>query len=357
MRAPCFAPLAAAFAGLLGCASAPRPAQETLFYPQAPDEPRLQLLASYSAASDLAVRASPLRDFIVGQREEKPIVKPYGFDLWQQRIYVCDTALGALVLLDLERGELRYVGGAGLVKPINLAIDRDGTKYVADTGRGAVIILDAEDRYAGELTREGGLKPADVAIAGDLLYVADLQSRRVTVWDKLRREYLRSIPPQEQSSSAEGQGSPAAGLFSPVNLALDREGNLYVSDLGAFRVQKYDPSGRYLRSFGGLGTGPGQLVRPKGIDLDEEGRLYVVDAATELVQIFDPQGGLLLFFGEPREDGSGLSLPAKVRISRELVPRFRHLASPSFELEYLVLVSSQYGDRKLSVFGFGHARP
>jgi hypothetical protein len=142
-----------------------------------------------------------------------------------------------------------------------------------------------------------------------------------------------------------------------VNLALDREGNLYVSDLGAFRVQKYDPSGRYLRSFGGLGTGPGQLVRPKGIDLDEEGRLYVVDAATELVQIFDPQGNLLLFFGEPREDGSGLSLPAKVRISRELVPRFRHLASPSFELEYLVLVSSQYGDRKLSVFGFGHARP
>jgi sugar lactone lactonase YvrE len=189
-----------------------------------------------------------------------------------------------------------------------------------------------------------------VAIGGDLLYVADLQSRRVSVWDKKRREYLRGIP-------AEGESSPEARLFSPANLALDREGNLYVSDLGAFRVQKYDPAGRYLRSFGTLGSGPGQLVRPKGIDLDQEGRLYVVDAATELVQIFDPQGNLLLFFGEPREDGSGLSLPAKVRVSRELVPRFQHLAAPTFALEYLILVSSQYGDHKLSVFGFGRRSP
>lgn len=348
------AALSAAFAGLLGCASAPpRPASAALFYPQAPDEPRLQLLASYSAASDLAVRHSALQDFIVGKPEEKPIVKPYGFDFWQERIYLCDTALATLVVLDLESGELRYLPGAGparLVKPINLAIDRDGTKYVADTGRGAVLILDAEDRYAGELTRKEGMKPVDVAIAGDLLYVADLQSRRVSVWDKKRKEYLRAIP-------AEGESAPEARLFSPVNLALDREGNLYVSDLGAFRVQKYDPAGRYLRSFGTLGSGPGQLVRPKGIELDEEGRLYVVDAATEVVQIFDPQGRLLLFFGEPREDGSGLSLPAKVRISRELVPRFQHLAAPSFALEYLVLVSSQYGDRKLSVFGFGANRP
>jgi len=344
------AALCAVFAGLAGCASAPRPASTTLYYPQAPDEPRLQLLATYSAASDLGGRRSALRDFVVGKQPEKPIVKPYGFDLWQERIYLCDTALAALVVLDLERGDLRYLTGAGpsrLIKPINLAIDRDGTKYVADTGRGAVLILDAEDRYAGELAREGGMKPADVAIAGDLLFVADLQNRRVGVWDKKRREYLRSIP-------AEGDSSAEARLYSPVNLALDREGNLYVSDLGAFRVQKYDPAGRYLRSFGTLGSGPGQLVRPKGIDLDEQGRLYVVDAATELVQIFDPQGNLLLFFGEPREDGSGLSLPAKVRISRELVPRFRHLAAPSFALEYLVFVSSQYGDRKLSVFGFGH---
>lgn len=354
MSRPCFAraALGALFVGLAGCASAPRPAPTAQFYPQAPDQPRLQLLASYSTSSDLGGRRSALRDFIAGKPQEKPIVKPYGFDFWQDRIYLCDTALAALVVLDLQRGQLRYLTGSGperLVKPINLAIDRDGTKYIADAGRGAVLILDAEDRYAGELTKQG-MKPTDVAIAADLLYVADLQSRRVSVWDKKRREYLRAIP-------AEGESSPEARLFSPVNLALDREGNLYVSDLGAFRVQKYSPAGRYLRSFGTLGSGPGQLVRPKGIDVDDEGRLYVVDAATEVVQIFDPQGRLLLFFGEPREDGSGLSLPAKVRISRELVPRFRPLADPSFALEYVVLVSSQYGNRKLSVFGFGARRP
>ena len=82
---------------------APSSLRQPCIYPQPPDEPRLQLLATYSASSDLG-RRSPLRDFVVGKQQEKPIVKPYGFDIWQERIYVCDTALAALVVLDLERG-------------------------------------------------------------------------------------------------------------------------------------------------------------------------------------------------------------------------------------------------------------
>jgi sugar lactone lactonase YvrE len=293
----------------------------------------------------------------VGEEEARPIVKPYGFAIWEDRIYVCDTVLAGLVVIDLGDRRLRYVfpdGPGRLIKPINLAIDVDGTKYVADAQRGLVVILDREDRYAGELARREGTRPTDVAISGDRVYVTDLEHRRIDVWEKAARRYLNSIPAADAQSSAAVSG--AQGLYSPVNLAVDQDGNLYVSDLGAFRVQKYDPGGHYLSSFGSLGNGPGQFVRPKGIDIDSEGRLFVVDAATEVVQIFDREGDLLLFFGQPagrQEHGFALSLPATVQVNSSLLPYFQRFAAPGFWLESLILVSSQYGDHKISVFGFG----
>ncbi len=65
-----------------------------------------------------------------------------------------------------------------------------------------------------------------------------------------------------------------------------------------FRVQIFDPDGRFLGKFGSIGTGYGQFSKPKGIGVDSEGHVYVVDAAFNNVQIFNPEGRLLLHFGE-----------------------------------------------------------
>lgn len=337
---------------LAGCATAPGPAAERSpqFYPPPPAPARMQLLTTISSSADLSRKSGWFRTFILGPQQSQPIVKPYGIAFWRDKIYLCDSMLAALLVIDLSKKQLRLLqpSGAGrLVKPINISIDRDGTKYVTDTAREAVVVLDAQDRYAGELGK--GLKPGDVVLDDTRLYVSDLKERCVRVFDKSSRQPLFTVP-------LEGETSPQARLHAPVNLALDGEGNLFVSDLGAFRVQKYDREGRYVRSFGSQGLAPGLFARPKGIDLDENGLLYVVDAATQVVQIFDQEGRLLLFFGQPGGGDFALNLPAKVRVNRSLVPHFRHLADPSFELDYLVFVTSQYGDGKIGVFGAGHER-
>ena len=72
-----------------------------------------------------------------------------------------------------------------------------------------------------------------------------------------------------------------------------------------------------------------------------------------MVQIFDGDGELLMFFGEPREGAFSLILPAHVHVSKTLIPYFMPFAAPSFDLEYVVLVTSQYGEHKVSVFGIG----
>jgi len=82
----------------------------------------------------------------------------------------------------------------------------------------------------------------------------------------------------------------------------------------------------------------------------------VVDAAFENVQIFDKEGKLLLFFAEPGASPASLVLPAGIMIDYSLKDYFSPLIDPGFAIDYLVLVTSQYGERKLSIFGFGHKR-
>ncbi|MEW6719745.1 MAG: 6-bladed beta-propeller [Thermodesulfobacteriota bacterium] len=369
----------AAGAGLLilfaGCATTPVSKPRTdIFFPPPPEAARLQYLTSFSSEQDLGGGPGKFASFVVGKAPpDKPIGKPYGVALRDGMLYVCDTGVQAIEILDLQKKQFRYftpAREASLRTPVNIAVDHDGTRYVADTGRGQVVIFAADDRYLGAIGEKvlraakahskappqteaasvdavDEMKPTDVAIAGDRLYVADMKNNRVRVYDKATRKLLFSIPADPAAAD------PQAKLYAPVNLAVDAQRRLYVTDIGAFRVQQYDPDGKFLRSFGRMGDSPGEFARPKGVAVDREGRVYVVDAAAQVVQIFDAEGKLLLFFGEPEGSPVGLNLPAKVVIDYDHVGLFRSYAAPGFQVEYLVIVTNQYGDRKVSVFGFG----
>jgi len=75
------------------------------------------------------------------------------------------------------------------------------------------------------------------------------------------------------------------------------KGELYVVDGGNFRVQVFDPDGRFVKTFGTVGRKSGQFSRPKEIAIDAQGNVYVVDTAFGNFQIFDGEGHLLLDVG------------------------------------------------------------
>jgi DNA-binding beta-propeller fold protein YncE len=337
--------------GLLsGCATATRTASKSYtFFPPAPDEPRLQFLTSFSSELDLG-RSSRLADFITG-RPTAPIrlVKPYGLALKDGKVFVCDTVGSRIQVFDLAKKRSHYFAPRGegrLLMPINITIDTDGTRYVADTGRSQVLIFDKDDGFLGAIGTKDEMKPCDVAITADRLYVADLKGHAVRVYDKAARKLLFTVP--HDPNTAEG-----GKLFSPTNLALDKQGRLVVADTGAFSVQVYDLEGKYVRSIGQQGVAPGLFARPKGVALDRNGLAYVVDAATQVVQIFDTEGRLLLFFGQPGASTRGeLTLPAAVEVDYDNVGFFQKYLAPGHQCEYLILVTSQFGPRKVSVYGF-----
>ena len=343
---------------IFGCATAtpraaePKPKQSPIFYPSAPDEPRLQFLTSFSSSDDFEEPPSTFRKFIIGdEKKAKPIVKPYGVAVHNNKIYICDTVRNGIDILDFETRKFKYFRSSNdtqLIDPINLNFDDDGNMYVADSRRGQVIIFDQAGNYMGAIGKNSEFKPTDVLIKNDQVFICDLKTHSVKVFRLKDKQYVFSIPLADAREEAK--------LFSPTNLAGDNEGNIYVSDTGAFRIQKYNAKGEFLASIGSHGDAPGQFARPKGIALDREGRIYAVDAAFENAQIFDKDGKLLLFFAEPGGSDASLVLPADVAVDYTLKDYFAPLVSPDFEVEYLVLVTSQYGDRRLSIFGFGHKK-
>jgi DNA-binding beta-propeller fold protein YncE len=130
---------------------------------------------------------------------------------------------------------------------------------------------------------------------------------QVRVFDAVTGAHLQDI----------GKRGSGPGEFNlPRDVAIGKDGRLYVVDGGNFRVVVFDRNGRYLHSFGSIGKQYGQFARPKEIASDAEGNVYVVDTAFGNFQIFNADGELLLFVGDRSErDAPGkYMLPSGIAI-------------------------------------------
>ena len=88
-------------------------------------------------------------------------------------------------------------------------------------------------------------------------------------------------------------------LHEPNAVLVAPDGSIFVTDghlPGAghnARVIKFDKNGKFLKQWGGHGTGPGQFEMPHCLAMDREGRLYVGDRDNNRMQIFTQDGEFL----------------------------------------------------------------
>lgn len=328
------------------CAPEMQAPKVPVFFPPAPELPRIQYLTSFSGLHDIE-HQSAFDRFVVGEKPDLQVDKPYGLAIHDGKIYVCDTN-STVFVFDLKDETFAQLAGAvgpgRLRQPTNISVTADGTKYVADPVRGQVVVFGPDDQYVGAFGVPGTWRPVDVARYEERLYVVDAQKRAVLALDPKTGALLKTIG---------DKGGPTEILDRPTNLAFDTEGYLYVTDFSRFQVLKYDRDGHFKARFGDLGADYGHFARPKGLAVDKEGRLYAVDASFNNVQIFNRDGRLLLFFGGSGEENGNLTLPAKVALDYDNLSYFEKYLEPGFQPEYLILVTSQFGDRRVNVFAYG----
>ena len=192
-------------------------------------------------------------------------------------------------------------GEAPLAAPRGLAVGLDGDVYVADTGNHQIALIDdagVVSRVAGiEGLSDGGsatqarlLEPTGVAIDADgNLYITDTGNRRVR---KVDTNGIITTFAGSGQKGHEGDGGPAleAAFDCPGGIAIDAEGNVYVADQCNNRVRKVDASG-IITTFAGTGVqGPAVYQTPLGDDGPATSARLVWPTALD----FDSEGNLYI---------------------------------------------------------------
>jgi len=330
-------------------------APKYVFFPPAPDEPHVQFLTAFNSERDLrGSKSDGFLTYLTGQQPRLlPILKPYGGHAGGGKFYVCDTGQQVILKMDLAAKKMSVVtpdADGAILDPYNLAVDTNGWLYVVDMVRKQLVVLDDQEHFVGTVGEKGQHKLMDVALTGDRIYLSDVTDHNVHVLDKLTRTHLFDIPRNEDQTNL------VSRLFQPINITLDAQGRLYVSDLGASQVKIFDANGKFLRAIGQHAIDYGCFFRNKGVAVDRNNYVYVADAAFQNVQIFDEQGRLLMPFGGAKANQASMQLPTKVLVDYDDVSYFQKYAAPNFQVEHLLVVLNQGLVWKVSVYGFGHLK-
>jgi sugar lactone lactonase YvrE len=91
---------------------------------------------------------------------------------------------------------------------------------------------------------------------------------------------------------AGGMAVPDA-FFAPNDVIVAKDGSIFVSEghgAGNNLVFKFDKTGKLIKSWGKLGTGPGEFDQPHSLAFDSKGLLYIADRNNNRIQVFDQDG-------------------------------------------------------------------
>ncbi|HKD83175.1 MAG TPA: SMP-30/gluconolactonase/LRE family protein [Terriglobales bacterium] len=286
-----------------------------LVWPTPPNVPRVRytnyfagMPLDYTPTSEQPKKKSSWMDRLAGVQDPnnkqhfKPVpfqlLAPYGMAVNSKgNLYVADQRVGAIFVFNTETKETSIIGNGheatfGLIN--GLAIDDDDRLFVTDGKMRRVLIFDKNNKVVDQI-KDGLIDPVGLAIDTEnrQLYVVDTQADQVVVYDADTLKEKRRI-----GTGGKHHELTTPGDFSlPTFVALDSDGNVYVTDTMNFRVEMFDADGHFILQIGKHCDGPGCFSHPKGIAVDSDGHIWVADPMLDILQAFNRDGQLMGIVG------------------------------------------------------------
>lgn len=168
-----------------------------------------------------------------------------------------------------------------------VGINTKGEIFALHRGEHPVVVFDASGKYLRSWGDNLLVIPHGLRIdRDDNVWTTDIGGHRVHKFD-----------PQGKLLLSLGTGKPGDGddqFNKPSDVAFGSNGEFFVSDgYVNTRVMKYAANGKLLKMWGKPGKGPGEFNLPHSIILDSQGRVLVADRENNRVQIFDQEGQFL----------------------------------------------------------------
>jgi len=202
--------------------------------------------------------------------------------------------------------------GTALRLPQRVAIGPDGNVWVTDRELNSIFVFSAED---GSFVREfipnsdivGSWSPVALAFDADGdLYVADLgvsQNHQIVAFDLEGNEIARWGTTAQTALMTQSPG----GFYYPNGISFSEDGEVFVSDMSNHRVQVFTPTGEFKRIIYTSGS-------PLGVVVDREQRLVVVDPFAHSVDIYQLGGERLVGFGGPGLELGRFRFPSDIAL-------------------------------------------
>jgi len=142
-------------------------------------------------------------------------------------------------------------------------------------------------------------KSYGIAAANNKLYLAEIGNMEVVVIDPVKGVF----------ESPSGLLDPRGKLKVPVNVAVDKTGNLYVADTGRGEVVVYAPDGHFVKAIGKEFPPTSKIVAVATY----EDNLYLLDAGTGEIRVLDIKSGeQVTTLGKIDKQGQSLVLPTNL---------------------------------------------
>lgn len=243
----------------------------------------------------------------------------------QGHLYVADTMNHRVRRVDAQTGVMTTVAGTGqarfsgdggpadqaaLNEPAALVVDDAGQLYIADQSNNRVRMVDLKSGLirtlagTGSATYDGDGRPAaESSLAGPSglalwaggLYIADTFNGRVRCVD-LATGLMFTVAGDGGGYRYQAPSEPPSpSLSRPSGIALDREGNLFLTDSDSHLIRRWDRDTRVVTRVAGIGAasysgdgGPAleaSLCYPFGIVADRAGALFVADTFNHRIRL------------------------------------------------------------------------
>jgi DNA-binding beta-propeller fold protein YncE len=352
------------FLMLAGCATQ-KPAPEVhLVWPPPPQKARIEFVRSISSDQDVhedTTFARKVLNFLGGVTPPPNfIVQPLGIAVSRdgQVLYVSDFETDQVSVFDFANRKFRKI--THLARPAGLALDGEGNLYVVEQVKKQITVFNPQLKEIRTITDPTVERPVGIAIDRQRgrIYLADTAYNK----DPQFTVKIFNMAGKLIGKLGHGRGNELGQFMFPTFVAVDPEGNVYVTDSLNCRVEKFGLDGKYLQSFGKMGNAWGEFTRPKGLALDSFGNVYVVDSGWSNVQIFNQKGQILLFFGGRGPIPGMLKNPISIAIDGDndiFVGDYLNHRIEEYKLVNTTLADSLAGSATASNAGaaVGHSSP
>lgn len=209
-----------------------------------------------------------------------------------KNIYVFDAFNNRIQEFNSEGGWLRSISLPNLANPAPeaMTLDENGHIFFSDQNWNRVYRMDIE---TGVYTPVASTSDRPMGVAVDSegnLYISQYWNHIVLVFQHNGDDTYTQV---KMIGVQNVSGNDNSHLNSPMGLYIDGKDRLYIADSNNKRVQVFNKDGSYT-----LTLGHPDLQLPRHITVDDDENIYVADGDTNKIFMFDGQGTFKKILGQ-----------------------------------------------------------